>query len=59
MLWCAKKSARGFMAYSGPERLGLVVLWEHLGEDWNQQKPDILGEVTDRIVHEPGNEEQA
>jgi hypothetical protein len=47
------------MAYSGPERLGLVVLWENLGEDWNQQKPDLLGELTDRINDEPGNEEQA
>jgi hypothetical protein len=59
MLWCAKKGAHRFMAYSGPERLGLVVLWEHLGENWNQQKPDILGELTDRIDDEPGNEKLA
>ncbi len=53
------KSAHQFMAYSGPKLLGLVALWEHLGEDWNQQEPDILGELTDRINDQPGNEKQA
>ena len=43
------------MAYSGPELLGLVDLWEHLGENWNQQKPDILGELYDG----PGSEDQS
>jgi hypothetical protein len=49
-LWCAKKGERSFLAYSGPELLGLVVLWEHLGEGWNQQTPDIYGELVDRMV---------
>lgn len=48
-LWCAKKGDQSFLAYSGPELLGLVVLWEHLGESWNQQRPDILGELSDKM----------
>jgi hypothetical protein len=48
-LWCARKGARRFLAYSGPELLGLVTLWESLGENWNQQDPDLLGELTDRM----------
>ena len=48
-LWCARKGDQSFLAYSGPELLGLVVLWEHLGENWNQQRPDILGELTDKM----------
>jgi hypothetical protein len=48
-LWCARKGEQNFLAYSGPELLGLVVLWEHLGETWNQQRPDIYGELIDRI----------
>jgi hypothetical protein len=49
-LWCAKKGEQSFLAYSGPELLGLVVLWEHLGENWNQQQPDLYGELVDRIL---------
>ena len=48
-LWCAKKGDQSFLAYSGPELLGLVVMWEHLGENWNQQAPDIYGELIDRL----------
>lgn len=48
-LWCAKKGDQSFLAYTGPELLGLVVLWEHLGKNWNQQKPDIYGELIDKI----------
>jgi len=25
--------------------LGLVVLWESMGPGWNQQEPNVLGEV--------------
>ncbi len=49
MLWSAQKGRHRFMGYSPPELLGLVVMWEHLGEDWNQQDPDILGEVCPRL----------
>jgi len=45
LLWFARKGPHSFLAYSPPELLGLVVLWEHLGENWNQQTPDILGEL--------------
>jgi hypothetical protein len=48
-LWCAKKGEQSFMAYTGPELLGLVVLWEHLGENWNQQQPDVYGELIDKL----------
>ena len=41
-LWCAKKGDQSFLAYNGPELLGLVVLWENLGDGWNQQRPDHL-----------------
>jgi hypothetical protein len=32
-LWCATKGEHRFLAYSGPNLLGLIVLWEHLGEN--------------------------
>jgi hypothetical protein len=48
-LWCAKKGDQSFLAYSGPELLGLVVLWEHLGKNWNQQHPDIYSELLDKV----------
>ena len=45
--YVATKDGREFLGYSGPELLGLVALWENLGDDWNSQKPDILGELLD------------
>jgi hypothetical protein len=48
-LWDAQKGGHRFTAYSGPELLGLVVMWEHLGENWNQQTPDIYNELSDRM----------
>jgi hypothetical protein len=53
-LWCAQKGSQSFLAYSGPELLGLVVLWEHLGEGWNRQEPDVYGELVDGMEDEPG-----
>jgi hypothetical protein len=47
-LWCAKKGDQSFLAYTGPELLGLITLWEHLGENWNQQKPDIYSELLEK-----------
>jgi hypothetical protein len=46
-LWSASKAGRQFAGYSPPELLGLVALWEHLGDDWNRQEPDILAELLD------------
>jgi hypothetical protein len=48
-LWCAKKGDKSFLAYTGPELLGLVTLREELGEEWNQQTPDIYSELLDAI----------
>ena len=48
-LWCARKGGQSFLAYSGPELLGLVTLWEHLGENWNRQEPDVYGELMDKM----------
>ncbi len=45
--WYASKGSQSFLAYSGPELLGLVVLWETLGENWNQQEPNVLGALLD------------
>lgn len=45
MLWNASKNEHQFMAYSPPELLGIVVLWESFGEGWNQQHPNLIGEV--------------
>lgn len=47
-LWCARKGSQSFLAYNGPELLGLVALWENLGENWNQQEPDIYSELIDK-----------
>src|SRR5205809_7005129 len=48
-LWCAKKAGQSFLAYTGPELLGLVILWENLGKNWNQQQPDIYSELLDKM----------
>jgi hypothetical protein len=48
-LWCARKGQQRFLAYTGPELLGLVVLWEQLGQNWNQQQPDVYGELIDKM----------
>jgi len=48
-LWCASKDDHNFSAYSGPELLGLVALWENLGDEWNQQSPAIYDELLDQI----------
>ncbi len=47
-LWCARKCDQHFLAYSGPELLGLVTLWEQFGVAWNRQEPDIYGELIDK-----------
>lgn len=49
-LWCAKKGDQSFMAYNGPELLGLVTLWEQLGDDWNQQLPNVYDELLEKMA---------
>jgi hypothetical protein len=48
-LWCARKGDHSFLAYSGPELLGLVTLWENLGKEWNQQRPDVYSELVESM----------
>jgi hypothetical protein len=48
-LWFGRKDDRSFLAYSGPELLGLVALREHFGDDWNRQEPDLYGELIERM----------
>ena len=48
VLWMASKEGHSFLAYSPPELLGIVVLWENLGSGWNQQHPNLIGEILDQ-----------
>lgn len=48
MLWYAHKSEHTCMATSPPELLGIVVLWESFGQDWNKQHPNLLGELCEQ-----------
>ena len=41
----ATATGRRFAANGGAELLGLVTIWEHFGEDWNRQKPDVMDEA--------------
>jgi hypothetical protein len=43
--YTAERNGSRFAANSGPELLGLVTLWEHFGENWNRQEPDILDDI--------------
>jgi hypothetical protein len=45
VIWNARNDDREFSGYSPPELLGIVVLWETLREGWNQQSPNVLGEI--------------
>jgi len=46
-VYVARRDGREFLGYSAPELLGLVTLWENLGDDWNKQEPDVLTELLD------------
>ncbi len=46
-VYIARQNGREFLAYSAAELLGLVTLWENLGDDWNKQEPDVLTELLD------------
>jgi hypothetical protein len=48
-LWTASKDGSSFTGASPPELLGVVTLWENLGDQWNQQDPDILGEIAPEL----------
>ena len=49
-LWCASKDDHSFLAYNGPELLGLVALWEQFGTDWNKQTPDLFSELIEEMA---------
>jgi hypothetical protein len=46
LLWNARRGDNTFSAYSPPELLGLVAMWESRGADWNKQVPDIIADLT-------------
>jgi hypothetical protein len=46
-IYMARKDGREFLGYSAAELLGLVTLWENLGDDWNQQESDVLTALLD------------
>jgi hypothetical protein len=48
LLWNASKDGRFFTGYSPPELLGVIVLWENFGHDWNRQQPDLISELTEK-----------
>jgi len=48
LLWNASRDNHSFTAYSPPELLGIVVLWENFGDHWNRQDPNLIGELCAR-----------
>ena len=49
MIWTASGGNCHFVAYSPPELLGIVVMWENFGNEWNQQHPNLIGEITEQL----------
>ena len=45
--WQASKDNATFGANDPLALLALTVIWEHFGEDWNQQTPSVLRELYD------------
>ncbi len=43
--WNARKDHRLFSAFDPVALLGLIGIWEHFGDDWNQQTPSVLDEL--------------
>lgn len=48
VLWTARKGNYAFTGYSPPELLGIVALWEALGDNWNRQNPDLISEIAEQ-----------
>ncbi|QDT88285.1 hypothetical protein MalM14_59820 [Gimesia chilikensis] len=44
-LFCARKDGLKFKGTSGSELLGIVSLWEHFGNDWDRQAPNVRDEL--------------
>ena len=47
VLYFARQGDETFLAYTPPELLGIVCLWEGFGERWNIQEPDLLTRLAD------------
>jgi carbohydrate-binding DOMON domain-containing protein len=45
ILWNASNDSCSCAAYSPPELLGIVSLFEGYGPDWNRQTPNLLSEL--------------
>ncbi|ADG66885.1 hypothetical protein Plim_1045 [Planctopirus limnophila DSM 3776] len=44
-VWYAKKPGLRLSGFSPPELLGIVILAETFGDDWNQQEPNVIREI--------------
>ncbi len=50
--YIATKEQRQFVGNSGPETLGLVAMWEVLGDDWMDKIPDMPDILAESISEE-------
>jgi hypothetical protein len=55
-LYVAEKDRRTFVGYSGSEVLGLVALWENLGDDWQSKSQSMPKIIPDIVVEEEDGE---
>ena len=53
VIWNAEKNGVSYLAYSPPELLGIVTLWEKFGENWNRQSPNLIGEILGEMEDSP------
>jgi len=52
MIYSAEKGENRFSGFSPPELLGIVVLGETFGGNWNRQQPDLLAGVLAKSADE-------
>ena len=50
LLWSASKANHCCSAYSPPELLGIVVLWETFGTNWSEQEPYLIGDIMEKMA---------
>ena len=55
-LYIAEKERRSFVGDSGAELLGLVAIWEHFGDDWNHQEPNVMTDVIENVESDDEDE---
>jgi hypothetical protein len=60
-LYIAVKDGRRFVGNSAPETLGLVTMWECLGDEWRSKLPGLPDVLSECIVpveeHEEGTDD--